>query len=139
MKKTESAGGIILNVRQEIALVTNGPGDWWGFPKGHIDPGEDAFTAALREIEEETGLSELQYMRDLGFYERYRATPGGGDDTSELKKIFMFLFSTTQEELVPQDSFNPQAMWATPDEVVKLLNHGRDREFFEATRKLLSL
>lgn len=32
--------------------------DWraWSIPKGEIDPGEDAFTAAKREFEEETGL-----------------------------------------------------------------------------------
>jgi 8-oxo-dGTP pyrophosphatase MutT (NUDIX family) len=28
----------------------------WSLPKGHLDPGEDARTAALREVFEETGL-----------------------------------------------------------------------------------
>jgi bis(5'-nucleosidyl)-tetraphosphatase len=30
--------------------------NFWGFPKGHIEPGEDEQTAALREIREEAAL-----------------------------------------------------------------------------------
>jgi 8-oxo-dGTP pyrophosphatase MutT (NUDIX family) len=33
----------------------------WDFPKGLIEPGEDALAAARREVREETGLAELEY------------------------------------------------------------------------------
>ena len=33
----------------------------WDFPKGLIEPGEDALAAARREVREETGLAELAY------------------------------------------------------------------------------
>jgi 8-oxo-dGTP pyrophosphatase MutT (NUDIX family) len=33
----------------------------WDFPKGLIEPGEDALAAARREVREETGLAELDY------------------------------------------------------------------------------
>ena len=33
----------------------------WDFPKGLIEPGEDALAAAKREVEEETGLAGLEY------------------------------------------------------------------------------
>jgi 8-oxo-dGTP pyrophosphatase MutT (NUDIX family) len=33
----------------------------WDFPKGLIEPGEDALAAARREVQEETGLAELAY------------------------------------------------------------------------------
>ena len=33
----------------------------WDFPKGLIEPGENELAAAKREVEEETGLAELQY------------------------------------------------------------------------------
>jgi 8-oxo-dGTP pyrophosphatase MutT (NUDIX family) len=33
----------------------------WDFPKGLIEPGEDALAAARREVLEETGLAELAY------------------------------------------------------------------------------
>ena len=33
----------------------------WDFPKGMVEPGEDALAAARREVEEETGLAGLDY------------------------------------------------------------------------------
>ena len=33
----------------------------WDFPKGLIEPGEDALAAARREVREETGLAELSF------------------------------------------------------------------------------
>src|SRR3989344_3405057 len=105
MEKTESAGGIVKNTRGEIALVKNGP-DFWGFPKGHIDEGENALAAARREIAEETGLEYVRFVKELGTYERYKGTPTGGDDTSEYKTIHMLLFTTKIDELAPTDPGN---------------------------------
>ena len=33
----------------------------WDFPKGMVEPSEDALAAARREVEEETGLADLAY------------------------------------------------------------------------------
>ena len=33
----------------------------WDFPKGMVEPSEDALAAARREVEEETGLAEVDY------------------------------------------------------------------------------
>ena len=42
----------------------------WDFPKGTIEPGEDALAAARREVREETGLADLDYP----FGEEFRET-----------------------------------------------------------------
>lgn len=132
-KRTESAGGIVLNAKGEVAMVRNGPGlPWWGFPKGHVDPGEKILEAAMREIEEETGIEELTLVRALGSYERYKGKPGGGDDTSELKTIHMFLFTTTQESIAPLDPGNPEAKWVSKDDVAQLLTHPLDAAFYRS-------
>jgi bis(5'-nucleosidyl)-tetraphosphatase len=41
----------------------------WDFPKGTIEPGEDALAAARREVEEETGLAALGYPFGVEFKE----------------------------------------------------------------------
>jgi ADP-ribose pyrophosphatase YjhB (NUDIX family) len=109
-------------------------GTSWSLPKGHIDPGETALEAAMREIWEESGVSELELVRELGTYRRHKIGVDGGDDRSELKTITMFLFRTTQRELRPRDSDNPEARWVAREDVGKLLTHRMDREFFAGVR-----
>lgn len=144
MIKTESAGGIILNKKGEVALVRSGmDGIFWGFPKGHVDAGEDALTAAKREILEESGIDDLRLITELPSYERYRGTPDGGDDPTELKVMHMFLFESDKATLQPGDPFNPEARWVALDEAEALLTHPKDKEYFrgnlEAINRRLSL
>ncbi|XP_054743081.1 bis(5'-nucleosyl)-tetraphosphatase [asymmetrical] [Anastrepha obliqua] len=57
------AAGLVIfrRVTQQIEylLLRASYGDFhWSSPKGHVDPGEDDFTTALRETKEEAGYSE---------------------------------------------------------------------------------
>ena len=70
MKQTFSAGGIIVNHNNEIPLITEGDG-FWGFPRGRIENNEDNLSAAIREIHEETGLTDVTLVRELGSYQRH--------------------------------------------------------------------
>lgn len=129
-KETRSAGGVVVNPEGRI-LVVNQRGTSWSLPKGHIDEGEDAFDAARREIYEESGIDQLEYVRELGSYQRYKIGKGGfGEDSSELKVIAMFLFTTNETELKPQDPENPEARWVEKNKVADLLTHPKDKEFF---------
>lgn len=131
-KRILCAGGVVLNQNGYVCVVSQ-RGDSWALPKGHIDPGEDALTAAVREIKEETGISEVTLVKELGSYERYKIGKGGvGEDTSELKQYTFFLFTTTQMELAPEDPHNPEARWVRRDEVAALLTHPKDVTFFES-------
>lgn len=129
MKETQTAGGVVVNKKGQV-LVVNQNGNSWSLPKGHIDPGEDALTAAKREICEESGVTDLKLVMDLGSYKRHRIGIHGGEDMSELKTIHMFLFRTSQEELKPADPKNPEARWVDKDKVAGVLTHKKDKEFF---------
>ncbi len=129
MRNTRSAGGVVLNTNGEV-LVVSQHGTSWSLPKGHIEEGEDAMTAARRETEEESGVSSLEFIKDLGSYQRYKIAGDGGDDQSELKNIIIFLFRTNQLELKPIDPENPEARWVKKEEVVNLLTHQKDKEFW---------
>jgi 8-oxo-dGTP pyrophosphatase MutT (NUDIX family) len=41
----------------------------WDFPKGLVEPGEDPFSAARREVVEETLIEDLQFDWGAGFFE----------------------------------------------------------------------
>ena len=53
----EAAGGVVSNKKGEILFIHRIVR--WDLPKGKIEKGESLEQAALREIEEETGLKEL--------------------------------------------------------------------------------
>ena len=129
MIRTESAGGVVLNRAGQV-LVVNQKGTSWSLPKGHIEEGEDALSAARREIREEAGVTRLEYEGECGSYSRYKIGADGGEDESELKTIRMFLFSTEQAVLSPSDGDNPEARWVEREEVAGFLTHPKDRQFF---------
>lgn len=134
VKMTESAGGVVLN-SQGLVLVVSQHGTSWSLPKGHIDPGEDKLTAARREIYEESGISQVQLIGELGYYERYRIGKNGSDDLSEFKRIYLFLFRTEQQDLRPIDPHNPQALWVERNKVLDFLTHPKDKEFYQSILK----
>ena len=135
-QKAECAGGIIINQLNKIAIV-NQNYDSWSLPKGHIDKGETAIDAAIREIYEETGIINPTLIKKVGVYERYRIGLDGNDDLSELKRIHIFLFKSTQKILKPIDKNNPEAKWIDTKEVENYLTHREDINFFKKNIKLI--
>ncbi len=73
-------------------------GNYWNFPKGHFKPGERTIDAALRELEEETGIkkSELRIAPNFRGYERFFFKIGnqGIYDT-----VILFLAETHKAEI----------------------------------------
>lgn len=134
-QKVECAGGIIINQFNKIAIV-NQNHDSWSLPKGHIDKGESAINAAVREIYEETGIINPTLIKKIGTYERYRIGLDGNDDLSELKTIHIFLFQSNQKILTPIDKNNPEAKWINIKEVENYLTHKEDIKFFKENIKL---
>lgn len=134
MIETTGAGGVISNNRGEVVLVRNGSEEpaFWGFPKGTVDEGEKILDAARREIDEETGLRDLELIKELGTYQRYRGTQDGGDDTAELKTIHMFHFISPDVPLAPRDPHNPEARWVSVADALAMLTHPKDRAFLES-------
>lgn len=136
--KTETAGGVVISKKGRVLLV-NQRGRSWSLPKGHIEEGEDAKTAAIREIEEESGVTRLTFIRKLGSYSRYKIGLDGRDDLSELKRITVFLFTTDEIKLAPQDDNHPEARWIHPDDVESILTHPKDKLFYKSIRPQINL
>jgi diadenosine hexaphosphate hydrolase (ATP-forming) len=136
LKETESAGGIILNEKGEVLLVEQRHGVW-SLPKGHLEGSETPLEAALREIDEETGIEKPEFKKELGCYTRYKIAKDGGDDHGELKTLHFFLFTTTEVKTKPKDRTIAGIRWFKPKDVSHRLTHPKDREFFEAVLPII--
>lgn len=132
------SGGVVIGPGNKIVVVSQN-GDSWSLPKGHIDESEDAEQAAVREIQEETGIQDVKVFDVIGAYERTRIGKGGvGEDFEDVRHITMFLCITNQTELQPVDPENPIAEWLSIQDVADRLTHSKDKEFFHSiTPKVL--
>lgn len=95
-----SAGGVVFRLRDDAPrfLLIHDSHRNWGFPKGHLVEDEEPLAAAVREIAEETGLTDLVLHGDLGtidWYFRFRGR-------LIHKYCHFFLFESVTESPVPQ-------------------------------------
>lgn len=129
--RARCAGGIVLGDRGTLALVRTSGGSGWTFPKGHVEEGESDEEAARREIMEETGISDLELIDDLGRYERYRIGPNGtDDDASELKDIHLYLFAAAPHATLVPSMEIAEAEWVALPRVITTLTHPKDKAWF---------
>jgi len=67
-----TAGGIVQNDKKDLLFIYRL--DKWDLPKGKMEKGEDAETCAVREVEEETGVTKLKLKKRVGkTYHTYNA------------------------------------------------------------------
>ena len=137
----ESAGGIIIGPDRRVVVVEQ-HGNSWTFPKGGVEKGETLLVAARREIAEETGIKNLELVRELGSYVRRSiGMKGEGEnlDWPASKRSF-FLFRTDEMSLAPQSDPHHEitkARWVTVEEALALLTHPKDAEFLKSVRGIL--
>ena len=115
-KWVEAAGGVVTNVTQGKQLFIFRR-DYWDLPKGKLDDGEAPAAAALREVEEETGVEQLELGAALPTtYHTYRSKK----DKRILKPTYWFAMTTEQRELTPEAGEGiVMAQWRGVNEVLR--------------------
>ncbi len=115
-KVVEAAGGVVSNKNGEILFIHRiGK---WDLPKGKIEKGESLEQAALREVEEETGLSELILEEFLNnTFHIYTERNG----TKILKTTYWFRMQYVGNEMPkPQiEEGISEVSWKSKDEIVQ--------------------
>lgn len=92
-------------------------------PKGHIDPGEDALGAAIREVREEAGV-EVELIAELGEIGYWYRREG----RTVFKSVDFFLFKYMSGDLDDHDDEVEQARWIDLREAAGELSYEGERE-----------
>ncbi|MEI7798336.1 MAG: NUDIX hydrolase [Actinomycetes bacterium] len=122
-----SAGGLVVDLSGERGLLI-GRHDkrgrtLWSLPKGHIEVGETPEAAALREVEEETGIVS-KITRSLGVIDFWFMADGKRIH----KTVHHFLFSEVSGNLAPQISEVDVVDWFPLDEIATRLAYPDERK-----------
>ena len=59
------------------------------------------------------------------------------ENNNIMKTIHMFLFKTSQKDLKPFDKDIGETRWVDKERVIELLQHRKDKEFFEKIKNKL--
>ena len=131
-----AAGAVVLRRRSkgtdEVLVVHRPKYDDWSFPKGKLDPGEDARTAAVREVLEESGV-EIRLGPPLS-NQCYEVRNGG----TRIKLVHYWVGRARSEPDVsgyePNDEVD-EVRWVEVEAASSLLTYPRDRDTLaEATQ-----
>lgn len=100
-----AANRIWIGRRCGAPTEPEGPGTWWQMPQGGIDESEDPANAALRELEEETGIRSVHIIAESAGWYRYDLPPElrpkawGGKFCGQKQKWFVMRFGGQDSEV----------------------------------------
>ncbi|MDI6591886.1 MAG: bis(5'-nucleosyl)-tetraphosphatase [Patescibacteria group bacterium] len=108
--------------------------DYWDFPKGHIEKGEKLEETVKREIEEEAGLKDINFIKDFKETIKYFFKFKG---KNILKFVTFYLIETKTKEI--KISFEHKGYkWLTYPEALKYLSFKNAKEILKKANDFIS-
>lgn len=136
VRSSHSAGGVPFRLVQidktsgvgvQVALIATAGGNRWQLPKGRLEPGEDAVQAAIREVEEETGLRTVieVFLRtvEYSYIDTYRREI----PETVHKRVDFYLMRVVGGELSDLSFEVDGVLWTSPEEALKRLTFSGER------------
>jgi 8-oxo-dGTP pyrophosphatase MutT (NUDIX family) len=141
LRKVEetSAGGLVVDrsgSRPRAAII--GRLDrrgrlLWSLPKGHLEAGESAEDAAVREVEEETGIRG-RVVAPLGTIDYWFVA----EDRRIHKTVHHYLLEASGGELSDEDIEVDEVAWVPLDELRERLAYAGERRLADTAAGLLA-
>jgi len=135
-QRETSAGGVVyrLHAGHAVFLLIRDSYQNWGFPKGHLESGERAEDAAVREVREETGIDDLALrgeIETIDWYFRFRG--------QLIHKVCHFyLMETSQASTNPQQAEGITACrWVSYDDARSAISYANARKVLARAHEMI--
>lgn len=132
LKKEKCCGCIIIE-NNKVLLVYEKNRNFWGFPKGHMEKGENEIETALREVKEEVGLDVEIIDKERRYILNYIIR----DEID--KTTVLYLAIPKNKEIVMQESEIEKVKWCDFEEALKTLTFDNSKEVFKKVINDLNL
>jgi 8-oxo-dGTP pyrophosphatase MutT (NUDIX family) len=133
-----SAGGVVFRRSPDngtLFLLIRDSYRNWGFPKGHLLPGEERADAARREVAEETGLADLVIhgaVLEIDWFFRFRGR-------LIHKTCAFYLMESASGDACPQrDEGITACRWLPFEEASRAVSYANAREVLRAAGQLVA-
>lgn len=120
----------VINGKRKYVIITNKKGIY-GFPKGHMEKGENEKQTALREIKEETNL-------DVNILDDFKASETIIKDEKRIKHITYFLASYEDQKLKPKEDEVSSIKLISYDEAIKSFQFDSRKEVLRQAESFLN-
>jgi bis(5'-nucleosidyl)-tetraphosphatase len=127
-----SSGGVVRDGEKLLLVkVENLEGKLaWTFPKGHIEKGEKAPEAALREVEEETGY-RCEIVKPFDKVQYWFKK----DEQLIKKNVVWFLMKPLEKTGEPDPEEIMETRWVSMDEAKELVRYKSDKQILAKLKK----
>jgi len=135
MEEERSAGAVVFYEDRGVRkyLLLHYPSGHWDFPKGNIEAGERPIEAARREVFEETGLRDIEFVEGFEkrisyFYRRQGVT---------VHKVVIFYLARSRSMDVRLSWEHKGYVWLPYDQAIRRVTYRNSREVLQAAEEFL--
>jgi 8-oxo-(d)GTP phosphatase len=143
-RRSYSAGGVAFRTIPtqggeagliQVALIATSGGRRWQLPKGRLEADEEPVVAAIREVEEETGLVAVYeaFLKTIEYH--YLDTYSRYIPELVIKRVDFFLLRVVGGELNDQSFEVDDVAWYTPTEALALLTFPSEQECIQLAQE----
>ena len=137
-----SVGAIIykkINENSLFLLVYSARNKEWGFAKGHIEQNETELQTAKREIEEETGIKNITFVKNFRETDSYKIKGTLPSTKNRIinKKVVYYLCCANEEFKRISDEEIDMCEWLNYNEAISLLKYDKQKEILSKANKFI--
>lgn len=135
----KSAGAILYSLNEDLSrteyLLLHHTSGHWDFPKGNIELGEDEFQTARREVYEETGIDEIEFVK--GFISNIEYYYRRSDKLVHKRVIFYLAKANTRDVILSSE--HDGYSWNDYDTTINQLTYNSAKKLLKKAKAFVVL